>query len=380
MKIGIFETEHFEGAYPVIRLFDTPENELTIFTDIKTHRRFRDLLNSDADRYRWVIDNEADNRFSFFKKMHSVARKSKLDILYINTISKNHLLYALMIKFLRGSRVILTIHDINCLFESKFGPGLRQSIQHIGKKMLVKYVPEFNVVSDTMIPYLRQKTPRIIHNIPGAVFEHRIKKLQIENTIHIVVPGSIDQRRRDYASVFTLLEAAEKKQTRIHITLLGGPMADYGEQILNRAREFNGTFTGISCYHEQVVQQDEFDRKLDSAHFILIPSVVRTFICGNIPETYGITKSSGNIFDIIKHAKPFIAPETLVVSPELRNSGFVYNEINEIVVFLQELLNAPALYEDLSANAIGNSMKFTIDRVREKNPSLFRPARRTNQH
>ena len=66
MKIGIFETEHFEGAYPVIRLFDTPENELTIFTDIKTHRRFRDLLNSDADRYRWVIDNEADNRFSFF--------------------------------------------------------------------------------------------------------------------------------------------------------------------------------------------------------------------------------------------------------------------------------------------------------------------------
>ena len=157
-------------------------------------------------------------------------------------------------------------------------------------------------------------------------------------------------------------------------------MADYGEQILNRAREFSGTFTGISCYHEQVVQQDEFDRKLDSAHFILIPSVVRTFICGNIPETYGITKSSGNIFDIIKHAKPFIAPETLVVSPELRNSGFVYNEINEIVVFLQELLNAPALYEDLSANAIGNSMKFTIDRVREKNPSLFRLARRTNQH
>ncbi|MEI9807412.1 MAG: hypothetical protein WDO16_05755 [Bacteroidota bacterium] len=44
---------------------------------------------------------------------------------------------------------------------------------------------------------------------------------------------------------------------------------------------------------------------MDTAHFVFIPSVIATKICGDIPETYGISKSSGNMFDVIKHAKPF---------------------------------------------------------------------------
>lgn len=371
MNIGIFETEHFEGAYPVIRLFDTPENRLTIFTDVQTHRRFKDLLQSTAGRFEWVIGNETANRFLFFKKMYSAARKAKLDIVYINTISKNHLLYALMIKFLPASRAVLTIHDINCFFQSRRGTGFREWIQHTGKKMLLKNLNEFNVVADTMVPYLRSKTTAMIHNVPGAVYEHRASQNQLRDKIHLVVPGTIDQKRRDYNAVFELLSLAEQKAIPLHITLLGGALDDYGRSVLKKVRDFRGQATGISCYDFQLVDQDEFDLQLDAAHFIFVPSVVNTFICGKIPETYGLTKSSGNIFDIIKHAKPFIAPKGLLVSPELEDSWFAYGKVDEIIPFLQSMLNTAGLYEQWSENAIRNSEKFTIDKVRKKNPSLF---------
>ena len=44
MNIGIFETEHFEGAYPLIKLFDNGGNRVTIFTNSHCFRQFRYLL------------------------------------------------------------------------------------------------------------------------------------------------------------------------------------------------------------------------------------------------------------------------------------------------------------------------------------------------
>src|SRR6185369_6170664 len=55
MKVGIFETEHYEGTYPVIRLFDTPSNKLVIFTTPETYQRFADLFKEETSRYEWVI-------------------------------------------------------------------------------------------------------------------------------------------------------------------------------------------------------------------------------------------------------------------------------------------------------------------------------------
>ena len=371
MNIGILETEHFEGAYPVIKLFDMPENKLILFTDFKTQKRFLDIFKSQKNNYKWVIEDPEKNRFHFFLKIYIAAKKHKLDLLYVNTISNNHLLYGLMIKFLSPLRVILTIHDINCLFESRIN-GIRETIQHAGKRLLLKQVREFNVVSDTMIDYLQKKDNRIIiHNIPGAVFEYRIPKNEINDHVHLVVPGSIDERRRDYEKVFALIHAAEENEVPISITLLGGAKEQYGDSIISRAKNYNGNYTRLKYYDEKIIGQDEFDEQLDSAHFIFIPSVVHTIICNQIPEIYGITKSSGNIFDVIKHAKPFIAPQELVTPVDLKDSRFSYQTILQLVIFLKKLLQAPEEYHGWREKAILNSKKFTIERIRGKNPLLF---------
>src|SRR5262245_21456227 len=118
MKIAIFEKEHFEGAFPVIKLFDRPGNEVTVVTSVETHKRFSDLFGDDMKRFTWEIISRED-KLGFFYSLYEILKRNKPDLLYINTISDNHLLYARVLRRLRLPRVVMTVHDINCLFESR---------------------------------------------------------------------------------------------------------------------------------------------------------------------------------------------------------------------------------------------------------------------
>ncbi|WP_205511354.1 hypothetical protein [Longitalea arenae] len=373
MKTGIFEMEHFEGAYPVIQLFDMPANQLVIFTDADTYGRFADLFKEGVHRFQWEILDPAGGKWRFFRQLYKAAKKHKLDIFYLNTISNNHLFYAWVIGALRIARVVITVHDINCLFRSRWSYQFRQLMHHIGKKALIKRVTEYNVVSDTMIGYLRETTggQMQIHNVPGAVFESEQHRLTIHEYLHLVVPGSLDKKRRDYREAFELLKMAEARKLRLHITLLGGHTDAYGKAIIQRAAALKTEYATITVYDTRIVHQDEFDRQLNSAHFIYIPSVINTAICYAIPETYGLTKSSGNMFDVIKHARPFIAPQALRISANLESSCFRYTSIEHLVNFLAGIMQNKTAYKAWEEQALLNSGEYTIAKVRERNPTLF---------
>lgn len=371
MKIGIFETEHFEGAYPVIRLFDLPANELFIFTDTKTYKRFGDLFGTSMNRYQWRILKRTGSRLLTFWRFYRAVKKAQPELLYINTISSNHLLFAAVIRLLKGTRVVLTVHDINCLFQSKPSRNLREMLHHLGKRLLIRYVNEFNVVSETMVPYLQQQTTKPIHNVPGAVFDNRQHPGITAPCFHLVIPGTIDRKRRDYAQVWALLQEAETRQFPLYLTLLGGSNDEYGQHILQEAQDFPTYYTHLRVYNTRIVDQAEFDQRLDEAHFIFIPSVVNTAICYSIPETYGITKSSGNIFDVIKHAKPFIVPTTLQIPDRLMSSAVTYQQVGEIISMLERMQAERNEYEALLQQALRNSGQYTPEQVRARNPTLF---------
>ena len=261
MNIAIFEREHFEGAFPVIKLFDLPGNAITVITSDDTHRRFLDLFKENSNRYNWRI-LPVNSKLSFFTALYKIIREIKPDILYINTISDNHLLYWFVLRMLGIQRTVMTVHDINCLFASRPSLHPRQMIIHLGKKRLVNKVDEFNVVADTMTAYLRTKTKKNSHNIPGAVFENRYLTQSVFGTINIVVPGSLDKKRRDYEQVFDFAAEANKLRLSVNIVLLGGYFDDVGKSIAMRAGDLETEYCRIKVYHTAVVDQDEFDRQI----------------------------------------------------------------------------------------------------------------------
>jgi glycosyltransferase involved in cell wall biosynthesis len=375
MKVAIFETEHFEAAYPLIKLFDDGKNEITVFTNADCYRQLQFLLKGQLTRYHWVVRHPRDSKYIFMRRMYSEIKKKKIELLFLNTVNDNFIFYAVMVAFLKRTRIILTLHDINTFFHHKFKFSLRRWVRITGKKALVSLIKEFNVISLTMVDYVKSKLPghKKVHCVPGAVFQETLATVKHTGLqeMNIVVPGSIDQRRRDYHQVFELLKIAEEENLKVTLVILGGPYEQYGYDVIEQCKHYVKTRNNLVFYQEKVVDQPEFDRQLNLAHFVFIPSVIHTMISDDIPETYGQSKSSGNVFDIIKHAKPFIAPIDLKVDPFLELSCIRYHRVDEIIKTLVEIRKDPQSYSDLKQSAYEASRNYTIEAIRKRNPALF---------
>jgi hypothetical protein len=376
MNIGIFETEHFEGAYPVIKLFDSGSNSITIFTYEKSYRQFNFLFDGNMKRYEWVVKDENESKNKFVYKMYKEIRKRNIELLYLNTVSNNFHSYALLIKMLKRIRIIVTIHNINEYFEFNKAETFRQKIRRSGKKLLIKEVKEFNVVSLTMVENLKRNLPgyKKVHCVPGAIFEKekiKIADLAAGEKIKIVVAGTIDVRRRNYDQVFEFLDKCNILQLPGTITLLGGYYGEEGKKILEKCKEYSVDHDNLKFYDRDVVDQPEFDRVMNESHFVWIPSVIETILQDNVTEVYGVTISSGNLFDIIKHAKPFIVPVQLQFDDFLDSSSFTYQHTDDIIGYLQKFVIVPSLYDKLKQKALVNAEKYTIENVKARNKDLF---------
>jgi hypothetical protein len=378
MKIGIFETEHFEGSYPVIKLFDYSNNEITVFTYEEAHKQFRYLFPEEPRRYAWKVKSDKRSKYLFILDMYLEIKRRRLDLVYLNTISDNFIVYALMVLLLRKVRVILTVHNINAWFEYKRASNFRRIVRYVGRRALLSAISEFNVIAIGMVDQLASKLPKHkkVYCVPDAVFEEahcRQSQPPVQEDINIVIPGAVDGRRRDYEQAFRLMELLENAKVFSTVIFLGRFYDEYGKKILQKGKTVLHTFSELKYYAFETVPQPEFDRVMNAAHFVFIPSVVTTIMGDGVMEQYGVTMSSGNLFDAIKYAKPFIIPELLRIDPFLEKSCFRYKKIDEIAALLLSLRHDPLQYANWMGKAISASQNYTIEKVRERNPELFTP-------
>lgn len=366
MRIAIFETEHFEAAYPLIRLFDNGQNEVTIFAYPAARRQLEYMLKDDVKRYHWITKKEEQSRRSFINTIHKEVKRRKIELLYLNTISDNFLSYAKMVAFLSDIRIILTVHTINSFFETKEKYRLRKLVTAMGKRLLRAFIREYNVLSQAMVPALRYRLGRNkkIHNIPGGVYEGTYTQPHstLQNAVHIVIPGSIDSKRRDYEKAFELLGLLKKERIAAKMTFLGRFYGEYGQTILSKSKACDNLF----YYDDKEVDQPEFDRVLQTADFVFTPSIVHTITDNGVKEIYGVTISSGSIADVIRHAKPFIIPQSLTVDPQLDQSCIRYATVEDIVSFIKSALQEPEVYKRLSQAALKASEEYSVEKLRER--------------
>jgi len=376
MNIGIFETEHFEGSYPVIKLFDNGKNEITVFTYEPAYEQFRHLFPGEPKKYGWMVKPAKRLKIVFIRDMYREIKRKKISLIYLNTISNNFIVYALFVMLLGKNRVVLTIHNINTQFEFKLSLSPRRIIRYIGRRILLSVIKEFNVVAMPMVNSLALKLPnnKKVYCVPGAVFDESHSgqtQPSVTNHINIVIPGTVDGRRRDYDQAIDLVFLLEQQKIPSTITFLGRFYEGYGKRILERIKTLQLKTTRLNYYESETVAQPEFNRVMNEANFVFIPSVLTTVIEDGVTELYGITMSSGNLFDVIKHAKPFIIPGPLKVDPFLEKSCFRYQEVQDIATFITSVKSDPGKYSSLLQSALEASRNYTIEKVRERNTGLF---------
>ncbi len=374
-KVAIFETEHFEVANPMIRLLDVPGNRLFIFTDHETYNRLYDLLGNDIKRYEWIVRPAGMSKRAFTWQLYKTCRKEKIQLLFLNTVTAHFMLYAWVAALLSSAKVILTLHDANNFLRSRFSLNPRITVRHIGKRALAHFCDAYITVSETVQQYLlnNMKVKKQVLCIPGAVFDKRedvIQKYNPPAPLRIVVPGSIDGKRRNYDEVFELLGKINQQLLPVTIVLAGGPYGAYGSDIISKCHTYALSHNNLVFYEIPVIDQVIFDKELDSCHFIWVPSVIKAVMADGIEETYGLTKSSGNIYDAIRHARPLLVPEGLTMPERLRSSITFYQSTDDLLRFLNAVIDSPPSYHHHAEEAFANATTYTIESMRDQLKAL----------
>jgi hypothetical protein len=373
INLLIIERDHYEVLSNLIKFFSFNNNRITCIVSKPVHEKLIEIFGTEQTVFTPFIIPEHMNRFKMFLFFQKIITITKPHLLFLCSVSSNHLLYALLLKKNKAISNVLSVHDINCLFTSVPSKGIKNRIIFIGKKRLLKAVTAFNVITDTMVKTLNEKLhhAKNVYSIPGAVYSGQNKFEPLTKCIKIAVPGSIEAKRRNYTEVAELVLAAEKNNIPIEVHLAGGYDSDEGHEIVKNMNDLDIKICKVINYQKQGLSQNEFERCIKNAHFIYMPLVLNISICPGIEEVYGTTKSSGNVSDAIQFAKPFIAPDALAIPDNLKSSCFKYQNINDTLLFFSSLLQNPAQYTQLCNTALTNAIHYTVDNARMRNQSIF---------
>lgn len=372
MHVAIYETVHFENIAPLLRLFDLPGNRITVFCDEEARQQAIAQLKNDADRFEWKLQKSGQSRREFLTEAKRYIRSNAVDLLYINTISDNFIHLNRLIKAGKDMRTVATLHVINGYFSPQLKFNLRRVVRVVGKWLLRRSIQEYAIQSDSMLPAARRMVDAgyPIYCIPGAVFNPNHYTQPSSQTLHLVVAGSVDSRRRDYNDVSELINQLERNQQPVKLTILGGTDSDFGKQMIAQWSRLSLQFVQLKYYDSSLIPQDEYDRVLASSHFIFHPSTRDAVLEDGAKESYGHTVCSGVFSDAIRHARPLIIPSFLATDSRFKNSCFRYDVVSQIADFLQSLNNPAGLQRWMEA-AHRTSLDFTVEKIRLGNPSLF---------
>lgn len=134
--------------------------------------------------------------------------------------------------------------------------------------------------------------------------EEHTQKTPDNQITTIVIPGAVQQTRRDYGRV---LDSIKYFRTPTHVVLLG-KASGYELRAIENTIPFLPPHVKLTYFTERV-SSDEYKAYLDKADVLWCPIKAETEFM-SIPEYYGKTKISGGKLDAIRVRKPAIFPKT----------------------------------------------------------------------
>lgn len=372
MKIAIYETVHLDWIIPYAELLAEEDMSVSFMTSAMFKNDLENILAQKNPRYTWHFLDPNDPYNEFSKKIYSVLKSNHYDLVILNSIDSRLLILFMILMLSKPGRILVNLHDINNFFKIKPSLSIRTNIRSFGKKLLMLLTDGYIVNAETMKGYMikNKLTQKPIYWLQPVYYKPALpgKKSTLANTI--VIPGSIDQRRRDYHLVLEVIQEMLDCQVPIKWILAGRPVENYGLEIIEKAKELNTHGADISFY-EAVIPESEFQQIIEACSLILSPLVSWTTIHDDILEVYGQSKGSGNVYDAIRHAKPLIVPSTVTVPKEIVSSCIKYQSRNNLIEQLLKILTDGTIFSDYKQKAERNSQNFSKERIKNMFKAAF---------
>ncbi|MEM8828339.1 MAG: hypothetical protein AAGE96_03155 [Cyanobacteria bacterium P01_G01_bin.19] len=385
MIVGIFEVSepnHYSAVNGLVKTYASdPNNEIIVYTLPSIEKAL--LENGLPNNSRLVVLQEDRS----LKELFEEAEKISFDRIHVCTIFDN---YSEFGQFKPQTKdVYFHVHQVEEWYNDDLERAIKTLIpmiknkdqnrqysriiarslidyvfyRPIRKKILQNFDANYNlrliVHSEGQKEALQEYSQSPITIFPFAIYEGMTDSSQENEKLRICVPGVISQTKRDYLSLFQALEqnAAELKD-RIDIYLLGY-ITDREKDAMDKAIQKLIDSGYQVSYHDTFVYGEEFDRAISQSDILLNNQFVRK----NGTEVYGKTKESGMIFNMLRAAKPGFLPREYSVSQEFHDCTLFFDDYNNLVDLIKEIVGNPARLEQLKTSAQQLSFSYLPDNL-----------------
>jgi len=368
-NIGILEVHcHVKFLNTIIRICKTKDTNITIFTTKDILSRLDKYLES-KDKYEIVLKNDNEGLHSFLKRVEKICNE-RIDLLFVNTIQVTNYYLPRFLGFKPKCKTIMTVHIANAWFKQKFVFNLKKPIISLDtniSSILVKFLilPKFdaiNVIYPPIKDYILEETEykKKIFTLPFNFYDNNLKADKKNKKIKFVVPGQIEEHRREYKFVIDAFEQLFKDFNEdIDLYLLGYPVGNYGKSILKRCEDLKNKGYNIFTFNS-FIPEEEYNEIISNSDFIIAPIKIKSRGWGEIQEIYGLTKASAVVFEAIQYAKPLVVPNDFKIIEELEISTIKYMDSKDLENKLKEYIINKNKIKSLKEKALKSSNYYSL--------------------
>ena len=182
------------------------------------------------------------------------------------------------------------------------------------------------------------------------------KKVVLNQPVKVVIPGTVNNNRRDYQHV---LEKIKYFTSEMEIYLLG--KAEEEDMLRKLSQTQASLHPNIRIiYYDDYISQEAFENVLKAAHLVLCPLQEKTFFMG-VNEYYGKTKITGNINDAIKFGKPIILPDHYKAK-----DFFIFTEQDDIEKQIKNIATKVFEFEEFSKEKVLRKLEDALTQLLAK--------------
>lgn len=318
-------------------------------------KNVRDNIKIDNNKIKYLINNHSRQELVFKENVHIA---NKCDYLITDEY------YGLFFRVFRTSfscrYKFIIIHNVNKWTSFLINPFTNPK-NFIDLFFRYKFLNQFNYYitnSQILNKILLKKSNKQTFIIPFN-FNNSNQKIidkAISSKINILIPGIVDQKRRDYLSFlknfYTYI--INNPNSNIQIELLGTLKNNF--EIMYLINKINMEKNNSIIYYIKFIDDEKFHDQIIKSD-IIFSNLKKGINKQGFNEVYGLTKESGISFIIAKYSKPAIIPEWQKVFTQIEDQLIKYCKYSEISsIFAQIELNKDFV-QSLKNNAVINKKK-----------------------
>lgn len=381
MKIAILEENHFEVLDVYVKIFQSAFGEKSVF--VITNTNILQLLEQQIEEEHLLITDNISRNKSLSDLIFNFLQTQKIDILLYNTIEIGEYAFAdaLVKKVISNlsTKVVLTLHNINSfvkpsLFIAKHPKSFLKNIISIyRKKRLLKSVSALNVLCENQASYLKNIIgyPNTVLYVPPCIANSNHEKSVSsepsgsKKLVTITILGGVDKNRKDFPTILNAFKLLGDTCKFFHLQIIGATKGEYAIEVKNSLLQLARSCSLVFSFPEEgqpILSNKQVSEILTKTDFLLCPTVPVALYEGN-KEYYGLSKSTGNFYDIIRYSKPAIFPEAIPIPDSLKKSVLTYSDSASLAGLLRSLQANLSLKNDLDKAVISAQESYALLKV-----------------